>query len=1044
MYKFLLLFLLPLISVLAQEFPIENSPYANAPDEIKKRKSFQRERWFNEQRMYPNNYIPKDAYENALRQKEELRSAKGFYYNRNGESLSFEPWTNIGPTPGYYPSYTNISSRIPTVQYDPQNPNIIYIGAAYGGVWKSTDGGSTWAAKTDNEESLSSGAIAIDPVNTNIIYYGTGEATYSGASYYGRGLLKSTDSGETWTNIKSGLPSSSYFSRIVIDPSNTNSIFAALGYDGLYHSSDAGLNWSKILTGRCDDVVCTTSGDTLYAVGNGVGYAYSVNSGANFSTSSALSMGTRNHIAICKATPNVLYFAKYSGSSVTVYKSTNSGSSFTQVSSSTDFNGGQAWYDFYIHVNPLNSNYAYVGTIDVYRTTNGGTSFSNITNGYSGGTVHVDQHNVAFHPTDQNQMLCANDGGIWKSTNKGTSWTNLNSTLTLTQFYRIASDPSDPNHVMGGTQDNGTQRTQGTLNWAAAFGGDGGEVCFHPVNPDYILGETQNNGVMRSSNGGSSWSNAQSGLSGSGAWVGPIIAHPTDAGIFYTARGQVFKTTNWGASWSSISSGTSGTISQLAISTKSPNIIYASSGSNIYKSTNNGTSFTLVKNGLPNSTITSIFVHPDSSGIVFVTFSGFSASQKIYRSINGAQNWVNISGDLPNSPANDVLILPQTGSATLYFIATDVGVFVSENYGTSWIELADGLPNTVAMHLDYNPTSREIFIGTHGRGVFKINAPSSTLNRTVSVNNGWNIISVPLETTDMSVTTLFPNAVSDAFNYNGTYNSVTNLENGKGYWLKFDASENISVSGHTNNQNITINEGWNIVGPFHEAIPVSNITTNPVGILSSDFYSYDGAYVSATQLDYGKGYWIKADSDGELILNMAAQQSSSESQQPTNKKIGALVELPIIASDGISSYEINLYAGFDPSATEGIDKVLGEPILPPSAPGFDARFIISYQSNNNQSYRDYKYGVIGTNGEFAHRLEYQLESGSKGLTLEFTLPAGVTMNISDLTGGTIINQTFGEGKSAFSNPLSASMNGLNITLKYDGSQMNNKLISFQQ
>lgn len=717
-FYLLLIFFISSYSIIhPQEFLIQNNPYDDAPEVIKERNAFKRERWFYEQRMYPNNYIPEDAYKKALEQRNQLREKQGFFSQRSDEKgVYVNSWKSIGPSPGYYSSYGNISSRITTIQYDPINPDIIYLGAAFGGVWKSTDGGNSWKPKTDNEVSLSSGSIAIDPTNTNIIYYGTGEATYSAVSYYGRGILKSTNGGESWINYTNGLPSLSYTSRLVIRPIYPLQLLAAMGTSGLYRSTNGGVNWTQMISGRCDDVIFSPSGDTAYIVGSGVGYRISTNGGVTFSLSSALTMGTRNHIAICKSNPSILYFASYASSSISVFKSTNAGSTFTQVAVGTDFAGSQAWYDFYMHVNPFDPNYAYVGSIDIWRTTNGGTSFQNITTGYSGGSVHVDQHNLAFHPTNSNFMMCVNDGGVWKSTNRGTTWTNLNATLTLTQFYRIATDPNNANHVLGGTQDNGTQRTLGSLNYSLAFGGDGGEVCFHSQNSNYILGETQNNGVRRSTNNGSSWSSATTGLFGTATWVGPIISHPTDNGVFFTARQRVFKTTNWGSSWFALSDSL-GTIREMAISKSSPNIMFASVGSTIYKSTNSGVNFSNVTVGLPARTITSVYIHPDSPNVVLLTFSGFGTGH-IYKSTNGGTSWQNISGNLPDSPANDVLIIPFPNS-TLYLIATDIGVFATDNYGSSWVELADGLPNTVAMHLDYNKTSKEIFIGTHGRGIFK-------------------------------------------------------------------------------------------------------------------------------------------------------------------------------------------------------------------------------------------------------------------------------------------------------------------------------------
>jgi len=709
-----LLFILSPVILLSQDLLIPDNIYDKADEQTKMRKAFNRERWFFEQRMYPNNFIPDGAYAKAQQERDLLRNTQGYFYNSKTVN-----WTNLGPTPGYYFSYGNISSRITSVKFDPNNPNTIYIGAAYGGIWKSTNGGSNWTAKTDNEVSLSTGSITIDPTNTNVIYYGTGEATYSGASYYGRGLLKSTNGGDTWITITSGLPSTTYFSRIVIKPGNSNYLLAALGTNGLYKSTDAGLNWTSLVSGRCDDVVFSPDGMNAYIVGSGSGYKVSTDGGVTFVAGNfTAGMGSRNHIAICKSTPSVLYISKYSGSSITVYKSTDSGLNFSQISVGTDFAGSQAWYDFYMHVNPFDANVAYVGSIDIWRTTDGNT-FSNITNGYSGGVVHVDQHNMDFHPTNQNILYAVSDGGIWYSTDKGTSWQNKNAGLTLTQFYRLTSDPSNSNHLAGGTQDNGTQRTTGAINWAAAFGGDGGEVCFQPNNPQYILGETQNNGVNRSTNGGTSWSGATSGLSGTASWVAPFLAHPDSVSIFYTARQQVFKTTNMGANWFAISSAL-GTIREMAISKSNPNIIYATVGSVAYKSTDRGYTFTNANTGIPSKTITSITIHPDSSNVALISLSGFGGN-KIYKTTNGGALWSSINGNLPDSPANDVMFYYPGFATNIILAATDMGVFMTKNNGTNWIELADGLPNTVAMHLDYNNQSGKIRLGTHGRGVWELN-----------------------------------------------------------------------------------------------------------------------------------------------------------------------------------------------------------------------------------------------------------------------------------------------------------------------------------
>ncbi len=148
----------------SQDLNIQNNPYDAAPDITKERNAFKRERWFYEQRMYPRNYIPENVYANAYNQREQLRNSQGFFYGERNT------WTNLGPTSGFYFTYGNISSRITTIKYDPVNPSVIYLGAAFGGVWKSVNGGNNWTAMTHDEVSLSSGSIAIDPNNTNIIY----------------------------------------------------------------------------------------------------------------------------------------------------------------------------------------------------------------------------------------------------------------------------------------------------------------------------------------------------------------------------------------------------------------------------------------------------------------------------------------------------------------------------------------------------------------------------------------------------------------------------------------------------------------------------------------------------------------------------------------------------------------------------------------------------------------------------------------------------------------------------------------------------------
>lgn len=710
------------LQLFAQDFTIKKNLYDKADLKTKSKNSFNRERWFYEQRMYPYDQIPVDAYKKAYEQKIKMQNQYGF---RADPSTT---WYNIGPTPGIFFGFNNVSGRITSVKYDPVNPNNIYIGSAFGGIWRSVDGGLNFFPITDREISLSTGSICFDPVNPSVIYYGTGEATYSGVSYYGRGVLKSTDNGSFWINYTSGLPNLTYTSRIIAKPGNPqNLVFAALGTAGLYWSTNAGVTWSLHVTGRTDDIVFEPSGNTGYIVGSGSGYRRSTDRGVTFSPANGPVMGIRNHIAICKSNPSVLYISVYTGSLIKIYKSIDSGLNYTQVSVGHDFNPDQAWYNFYMHVNPFDPNIAYVGVIDIWRTTNGGSSFHNITNSYNGGSVHMDQHNMDFNPVNPNELLAVNDGGIWKSTNQGTNWINLNNNLSITQFYRISADPSNLSHIIGGTQDNGTQRTTGSHTWNAVLSGDGGEVCFHSQNSNTILIEKQYNGIFRSTDGGSSWEAAMNGLFGNSAWIAPIISHPVTAGIFYTAREKVFKTTNNGSNWFPISSGTSGAILAMDICRSNPNVLYVSTGVPILKSIDGGSTFISVTSGLQNRYISSIHVHPDSANTVLLTYSGFGTG-KIYKTTNGGSTWINISGNLPDSPVNDALIYYPGMPTSIYYAAMDIGVFYTENYGEDWIELADSLPNCAVINIDYHSASNMVRAATHGRGIWELGIPIGIIN----------------------------------------------------------------------------------------------------------------------------------------------------------------------------------------------------------------------------------------------------------------------------------------------------------------------------
>ena len=694
----------------ANEINIQNSPYKNAPENIKKTMAYQREKIFYEQRMYPNNFIPENAFGNALNQKAEM-------LNSSRPIELTQPWTSLGPT-GLNHGNTKWTGRVATIKYDPVNPNIIYLGSADGGVWKSTDGGSNWAPISDFEVSICTGALAIDPTNTNIIYCGTGDyaATWS---YLPGGLLKSTNGGVSWINYTSGLPARTPFCRLVIRPAFPNQLFAAMKDSGLYKSMDAGANWVRVLPGRCDDVVFSPDGNNVYVIGKGTDFQTSTDGGATFVNHAGyFRMGVRNQLAICYSSPSVLYLLMWEPG-LKIYKTTDNCETFRPV---TPISGrmSQGWYDLYIHVSPFDPNLAFVGLFDVWRTTDGGISF-NKSNG-DPEEIHPDQQNMDFNPLNQNEIICANDGGIYKSTDKGITWTNLNATLSLSQFFKISSDPSNPNRKFGGLQDNGVPKTEGSIQWDIETNLDGKDVVFNTQNPLLVVYSLVLNMFMRySTDAGMSFTGSVNTFPGNASLLAPLISDPVKPGTFYAAKEKIFKNTFPGESdWTMLpSTGLTGHIRTLAVSRNHTNIFYAGNEAGlIYKSIDSGTTFSNISSGLPQRYLTGLQIHPDSDNVVLVSFSGFGAG-KIYKTTNGGTNWVNITSNLPDSPANDVLIY-NPGSATgTYAAATDAGVFITTNYGSNWTVLGTGLPNSQVTCFDHNLVNGKIRVGTFGRGVWE-------------------------------------------------------------------------------------------------------------------------------------------------------------------------------------------------------------------------------------------------------------------------------------------------------------------------------------
>ncbi|HLE36292.1 MAG TPA: hypothetical protein VI699_04025, partial [Candidatus Acidoferrales bacterium] len=529
-----------------------------------------REQWFYEQRMLPDGRVPASLRLDALRRMQDMMEAEGKLFRRRdaqGNVISEEflippsttQWTPIGPQPASTGSVVgNVSGRIGALAVHPTNANFVFLGGAQGGVWRSTDGGFTWTPISDTQVSLSIGSIAIDPSNPNVVYVGTGEQTFSGSSYYGAGVLKSTNALDpnpanvTWTQLgastfagpfSSGL-GGAFIGSLAIHPQNTQIILAGVqifvtadggSSSGIYRTTNGGVNWTQVLAGAPGtEVLFDASNPAIaYAALGSIfgdtdnGVYKSTDSGATWARADAAGtqkLPTTNvgriEIAIAPTSTSTLFASiqnSGSGSSfgalLGFFKSTDAGINWTQLTGAPDFCTPQCWYDHVIKVHPNNSSVVYAGGSAVsnffMRSTDGGQTWSSAIRGANNNQLHVDQHAIAFGPGSgtATKIYVGNDGGAWSSdvsnSTAALNWTNLNATLSLTQFYPgMSIHPSDDQLGFGGTQDNNTQRYTGSLTWQTVTCGDGGWTAIDPAIPTTVYATCQNVDIRKSTNSG--------------------------------------------------------------------------------------------------------------------------------------------------------------------------------------------------------------------------------------------------------------------------------------------------------------------------------------------------------------------------------------------------------------------------------------------------------------------------------------------------------------------------------------------------------------
>ena len=704
------------------------------------------------QRAYPRGKIKPEAYREAIAWKKRQLSQQ-----RNQLNL----WEFAGPL--------NIGGRITDIEIPVDNATTYYVGAASGGIFKTTDGGTTWQPIFDEMDMLSIGDMEISKNNTNTIWVGTGEPNSGGGSlvYDGDGIYKSEDGGSTWES--KGLADIGSVGKVMIDPNDDETVFvAAMGplfrnddNRGVFRSQDGGDTWEQVLfigdkTGAIDMAIHPSNSEILYAAmwererrpentvfgGATSGLYRSIDGGTTWTEltnglPTAANDKGRISIAISQSNPDVLYarYANASGSIEGVYRSQDGGDSWQERNSNQLTNVGFHWWFRGIYVDPLDENTIYNVDFIVEKSTDGGntwnTAFPN---------VHVDQHALAFNAQTGGEVLLGNDGGLYYSNDDGASSTK-DVSLPITQLYRMYVDPQNEDKVYAGAQDNSTMRTitGGLTDWSIINGGDGFQPLVDENDTNVIYALSQRGNFVKSTNDAASFSSATSGIAGGDRknWDTPVTFDPNNSQILYYGANRLYRTTNAAGSWEAISpdltngsgggNNVYGTITTIDVSPLDSDLIYVGTDDgNVWVTEDGGATWQDISIGIPNRWVTKVLADRDNINRVFVTLSGYRYGEdngNVYRSSNRGQAWSAIGEELPDIPINDIV----KDASGKVFLATDVGIFGAGTQAYLWEVIDGNLPSVVVNDMHIHEPSQTLYAATYGRSIYKLDLSTVVL-----------------------------------------------------------------------------------------------------------------------------------------------------------------------------------------------------------------------------------------------------------------------------------------------------------------------------
>lgn len=690
-------------------------------------------------------------------------------------SSSSAAWVERGPY--------QVGGRTRAIMFDPNDGTNkkVWAGGVTGGLWYNDDitsASSEWEAVDDFWDNIAVTCIASDPNTTNTFYVGTGEGWNQSASgARGAGIWKTTDGGTTWSQL--GSTSDFYFVNdiVVRDESGSSVVYAGVErffYEGSFHgtsyglqrSTNGGTSWSQVLPSSGSrpysvaDIELDANGDLWVgtvsnSLGQGGGTILTSDDGTTWTTSETISGGDRVELACAPSDANYVYAIIESGSVVdTMIRTTNGGTSWSAITEPADddtgipdddFSRNQAWYDLIAAVNPTDEDDIIVGGVDLFRSTDGGTTWEHISkwsnnanlNLLTCSEVHADQHQVIYRPGSSTEVVFGNDGGIYYTNDiEGADSTNViqprNKGYNVTQFYSGAIYPdAGSNFYLAGSQDNGTQlfNASGFVNTSEATGGDGGFCFIDQDQPDTQITTFTNNNINFSINGGSSFSLIVA--SATGSFINPADYDDEQNALYSGYSATSIYRTSLATGLSVLNLGLNDDASALKVSphtTASTTLYVGTESAGLYEvTTADGTpSVSDITGGsFPSGTISCVQVGGSEDTLV-ATFFNYGVTS-IWYTTDGGTSWASREGDLPDMPVRWFLFNPNNSDEAI--IATELGVWSTANFqdvSPNWVASTSGLANVRVDMLQIRTSDNQVIASTHGRGLFSSDAFSTS------------------------------------------------------------------------------------------------------------------------------------------------------------------------------------------------------------------------------------------------------------------------------------------------------------------------------